>query len=89
MAIVEIPYDETHIDEAPAWWPYLYQTQDGDWRASTYVRCGHGHVSRLDIGGMHELRHDGVVTPSLVCPVDGCDWHENVKLVAWQRRRRQ
>lgn len=31
----------------------------------------------------HSIETNGVVTPSVVCPVDGCDFHEMVILVGW------
>lgn len=31
----------------------------------------------------HEIRHTGEVFPSLVCPYDGCEFHEFVKLEGW------
>lgn len=41
----------------------------------------------------HEIRADGVVAPSLVCPnlVDGdpCTFHDHVKLVGWPEAVRQ
>jgi len=32
----------------------------------------------------HTIGADGTVTPSAVCPVKGCDFHEFVKLVGWK-----
>ena len=48
---------------------------------SAIVRCSNGHIGRL---WDHEIASDGVVTPSLVCPEDECDFHEWVKLVGWK-----
>jgi hypothetical protein len=31
----------------------------------------------------HTINEEGVVVPSLVCPEDGCGWHEFVTLVGW------
>ena len=45
------------------------------------VMCAKGHVAFLDSG--HAIADDGTVTPSLVCPEDGCDFHEFVKLEGW------
>ncbi len=38
------------------------------------------HVATI---GDHHIDADGVVTPSLMCFVDGCGFHENVKLFGW------
>lgn len=32
----------------------------------------------------HEIDAEGNVTPSLVCPMDGCDWHVTVMLQGWK-----
>lgn len=40
--------------------------------------CGQvGSLSQHDIGP------DGEVNPSLVCPADGCDFHEHIELEGW------
>ena len=44
------------------------------------VACGNGHVCGLSA---HTIAADGTVSPSLVCPVDGCGWHEVVRLEGW------
>lgn len=31
----------------------------------------------------HTISQDGTVTPSVVCPVDGCGFHEVVRLDGW------
>ncbi|MBW8034516.1 MAG: hypothetical protein FVQ79_02300 [Planctomycetes bacterium] len=48
---------------------------------SAMVSCSNGHVACL---WDHEIDSEGVVMPSLVCPEDGCDFHERVKLVNWR-----
>lgn len=35
----------------------------------------------------HEIRHDGGVFPSLVCPYDVCEFHEFVMLEGWDEDR--
>lgn len=37
----------------------------------------------LRIGITHEISDDGTLSPSLVCPHDGCDFHEWVQLTGW------
>lgn len=32
----------------------------------------------------HEIAEDGTVSPSVVCPRDGCTFHEYIKLEGWQ-----
>lgn len=31
----------------------------------------------------HDIAADGTVTPSLICPMDGCSWHVFVTLLGW------
>lgn len=31
----------------------------------------------------HKIAPDSTVTPSVVCPVPGCDFHDNIKLEGW------
>lgn len=35
----------------------------------------------------HEIAEDGTVSPSLVCPMVNCDYHEKVKLDDWNSGR--
>lgn len=45
------------------------------------VSCTRGHVASLS---GHIIATDGTVSPSLVCPEAGCDWHVMAKLVGWE-----
>lgn len=40
--------------------------------------CGKG-ASLTD----HEIKPDGTVHPSVVCPHDGCEFHEHLRLEGW------
>lgn len=64
--------DESKILEKGQWRPFV----------ATAVCCCPkcGNIARLG----HEIASDGIVTPSLVCPFDGCDFHEMVKLENWK-----
>lgn len=44
--------------------------------------CSNGHTSRLS-GSIHRVAADGTVTPSYVCPVTGCTFHDWVRLVGF------
>ena len=47
---------------------------------SAIVKCpGCGRWEAL----MHTIKNDGTVTPSLVCSIDGCNFHDYVKLKGW------
>lgn len=32
----------------------------------------------------HAIAADGVVTPSVICPHDSCDYHEFIRLLDWE-----
>lgn len=51
-----------------------------DGRQGATVSCNKGHSAALTD---HIVAADGTVTPSLVCPEEGCDWHEMITLVDW------
>ena len=57
------------------WWK---GTSDGV--PTAIVACGNGHA--MSISG-HRIIADGTVAPSLVCPIEGCDWHVMAKLGGW------
>ena len=44
------------------------------WRSneSIWMVCSNGHPAILD----HEIESNGEVSPSVVCPEDGCDFHK-------------
>ena len=44
-----------------------------------YVACANGHWAMLD----HDIAEDGIITPSVVCPAEGCDSHVMAKLEGW------
>lgn len=50
----------------------------GGW--SVDLRCPSGHIGGL---GGHEIAADGKVTPSVICPHEGCGWHVSVRLMGW------
>ncbi len=57
-------------------------------RVTASMACPDGHVASLS---GHTIRSDGVVeselglvNPSVVCPKESCDFHDNVRLVGWR-----
>jgi hypothetical protein len=44
------------------------------------MTCPNGHGLTL---GKHSISADGVVSPSVVCPVQSCSFHEHVRLDRW------
>lgn len=49
------------------------------------VTCSQGHTSRMTVR-IHAVADDGTVSPSYVCPIDGCAFHDFVRLDGWQGR---
>lgn len=68
-------------DYEPLTWKGLKLANHTGYSAS--ATCVNGHTCTLT---EHEIADDGTVTPSLVCPYEGCTWHEFVKLEGWQVR---
>jgi hypothetical protein len=63
-------------DHAPSTWKGL-QTPTG--RKASFT-CPKGHLGSL---ADHDIADDGRVSPSVVCPYDGCDFHDFIKLEGW------
>lgn len=53
------------------------------------ITCPKGHDGSVMT---HTVDASGVISPSVVCPIDGCSFHATVALNAWEddihRRRR-
>lgn len=61
------------------WRNYIYQ-----WKVlecSPVIVDPNGHFLSIH---KHTILDDGTVQPSVVCPVDGCGFHEFVKLKDWK-----
>lgn len=52
---------------------------DGD-IVGVLVKCPRGHIGSLD---EHSIQADGVVSPSVDCDNQDCDFHEHVRLDDW------
>lgn len=73
----DVPKIDPQTDAAPGWWLFA--------KTCVLLRCPHGHqaVLRQPTDG-HTIDDGGIVTPSVVCPYDGCAFHEMVRLLDWQ-----
>lgn len=59
-------------DRGGKWWP---------WGGHTMIECPDcGNVATLDD---HKIAGNGKVEPSVVCPEEGCGFHEFVTLEGW------
>lgn len=66
-----------------------------DWRYVTFC-CPGGHLGSLEHlsnpelqESSHKVAADGKVTPSVVCPADGCGYHEFIQLEGWSPAMRE
>lgn len=73
----------------PAWEPVdrtsgIYSEEHGEDLHGTlaHVRCPMGHVLRVS-HKFHSIAADGTLSPSWVCVIPGCTWHESVRLDGW------
>lgn len=74
----------------PLTWDFatrLRHADDGRWACQSELdlalcTCANGHTTRLT-GRVHAVAVDGSVSPSYVCPVGGCSFHEWVQLEGW------
>ncbi len=66
-------------DERGQWKRLLRSPHDGGLTATlTCPDCG--QFATLD----HDIKEDGTVHPSVVCPYDGCNFHDYIKLEGWK-----
>lgn len=78
MVILKRAEPESRWDAAPlTWWP---GTSDG--KRTAIVACVNGHAMSIS---SHAIAADGTVSPSLVCPIDGCGWHVFARLDGWEK----
>ena len=72
--MIQVPQDNEY---KPNTWTE-FKTTTG--RSADYV-CPNGHLGGL---GDHTIADDGTVSPSVVCPRPGCDFHDHIRLVDWE-----
>jgi len=58
-------------------WNYIWGWEKR-WTAN--FTCPNGHAGYL---GDHTIAPDGTVSPSVVCPVEGCGFHDFIRLAGW------
>ncbi len=47
-----------------------------------YATCSSGHTTRA-VSSVHTIAADGTMSPSYVCPVAGCVFHDFVRFESW------
>ena len=55
-------------------------------RGATIVCPKCGRPMAIGIGSDHGIGDDGTVCPSVVCPREGCGFHEFVQLEGWKEQ---
>lgn len=75
-----IDYKSYPQDEAlsPGTWNKWFIRETGLY--AVMFKCTNGHIGTLMD---HQITNDGTVSPSVVCPKDGCGYHEWIKLEGW------
>ncbi len=58
-----------------------WQDAQSSTKRTALFKCPNGHIGSLS---GHDIAQDGTVSPSVVCPEDGCDFHEFIKLKGWE-----
>lgn len=71
--------DLPELGEPGTWQPV--RLKDG--RMTATLVCPNGHYGLLDID-QHQIAEDGTVTPSCICPIEDCAFHDWVKLAPWE-----
>ncbi len=51
-------------------------------KLTAMLKCGGTCSQTFAISG-HAIDDAGVVTPSVVCPIEGCKWHVQIVLEGW------
>ena len=75
--ITKADIDDTWLTNAKGIWRQC-GTDSGKTASLSCPGCG--EVASLS---NHKIDDQGIVTPSLVCPFDGCSFHEWVQLEGW------
>ena len=65
-------------DYLPGTWKGLKLSEGGRSASFSCPNCG-------QLGSLtnHEIHKDGLVTPSVVCPTEGCTFHDYIQLEGW------
>ena len=73
----EIPKTDKKWNGQPGSW-FPVKRENGERSAMLLCpKCGKA------AGLSHAIADDGTVSPSVVCPYDGCDFHEFIRIMDW------
>ena len=68
------------MEDIPRYIPLTWRSFKLDGVLRVRLMCSNGHEVLLD----HEIDVNGIVTPSVVCPINRCNFHEHVSLKDWE-----
>ncbi len=74
---IEVFKKNTTRNPIPLTWRKLF---DGEIISASIV-CSEGHYGIIT---HHTIKDDGGVSPSVVCPEEGCKFHAFIKLEGWE-----
>jgi hypothetical protein len=79
---------DTTNPPAPSTWDYTEHNKPASGRpfldhSVALCTCPNGHTCSLSNGVHTILDEDGRLSPSYVCPVQGCGFHDWVRLEGW------
>jgi hypothetical protein len=72
-----VPYGSDGDPRMLIWWG----ARRGDGSRTAMLRCSAGHTCSL---ADHSIDDAGRVFPSVVCPAEGCTFHEWISLAGWR-----
>lgn len=77
-------------DYAPSYEEELLRTGNEKWARFAaedlaHATCPQQHSCRL-VRSIHSVDAAGMLSPSYVCPADGCTFHDYVQFVGWARK---
>lgn len=64
-------------------WKHSVEPYAGKFQVLAIITCPGCQKEWILSGKVHRIMADGAVTPSVVCPCEGCGFHEHVKLTKW------
>jgi hypothetical protein len=75
----------------PMTWDYAYDDPQRTMplsmkRALAWGTCPNGHSCTI-VADVHSIAADGTLTPSYVCPVPECGFHDWVRFYGWEGER--
>jgi hypothetical protein len=83
--MIDVPHIAKNADGFPMEVPCWDTVKESRSQFKALLWCSRGHVCTI-CGHEHTISDDGTVSPSCVCPREGCTFHEFVRLVGWENR---